>query len=194
MYVNVPWTDNNTKYSAGSGLSLSGTTFSLALTKNLITTALGYTPPTQDTNTTYSIATGDSNGQIKVTPSSGNAYNVSVKGLGSRAYDSTSYLPLAGGTMVAGSMINWADWNQFGKSDATYPKAQGGLRWGGTSDWIQLSAEEVARDDFRLILAFGDDISPSLDIRNNSGTTTMRLLSSGEINAKSFVKSGGTSS
>lgn len=39
-----------------------------------------------DTNTTYSIATGDSNGQIKVTPSSGSAYNVSVKGLGSAAY------------------------------------------------------------------------------------------------------------
>ena len=32
------------------------------------------------------IATGDSNGQIKVTPSSGSAYNVSVKGLGSAAY------------------------------------------------------------------------------------------------------------
>lgn len=30
MYVNVPWTDNNTTYSAGAGLSLSGTTFSLA--------------------------------------------------------------------------------------------------------------------------------------------------------------------
>lgn len=30
MYVNVPWTDNNnTTYSAGAGLSLSGTTFSL---------------------------------------------------------------------------------------------------------------------------------------------------------------------
>lgn len=28
MFVNVPWTDNNTTYSAGSGLSLSGTTFS----------------------------------------------------------------------------------------------------------------------------------------------------------------------
>lgn len=28
-YVNVPWTDNNTTYSAGAGLSLSGTTFSL---------------------------------------------------------------------------------------------------------------------------------------------------------------------
>lgn len=29
MYVNVPWTDNNTTYSAGAGLSLLGTTFSL---------------------------------------------------------------------------------------------------------------------------------------------------------------------
>lgn len=28
MYVEVPWTDNNTTYSAGTGLSLSGTTFS----------------------------------------------------------------------------------------------------------------------------------------------------------------------
>lgn len=29
MYVNVPWTDNNTTYSAGAGLRLSGTVFSL---------------------------------------------------------------------------------------------------------------------------------------------------------------------
>lgn len=29
MYVNVPWTDHNTTYSAGAGLSLSGTAFSL---------------------------------------------------------------------------------------------------------------------------------------------------------------------
>lgn len=29
MYVNVPWTDSNTTYSAGTGLNLSGTTFSL---------------------------------------------------------------------------------------------------------------------------------------------------------------------
>ena len=41
-------------------------------------------PP--DTNTTYTIATGDNNGQIKVTPSSGSAYNVGVKGLGTAAY------------------------------------------------------------------------------------------------------------
>ena len=38
MYVNVPWTDNNTTYSAGAGLSLSGTTFSL---KKATPTTLG---------------------------------------------------------------------------------------------------------------------------------------------------------
>lgn len=57
-YVNVPWTDNNTTYTAGTGLSLSGTTFSLALTKALVTTALGYTPPTADTNTHYASSSG----------------------------------------------------------------------------------------------------------------------------------------
>ena len=35
---------------------------------------------------TYTIATGDNNGQIKVTPSTGSAYNVAVKGLGTAAY------------------------------------------------------------------------------------------------------------
>ena len=50
-----------------------------------------------NTNTTYTFATGDSNGQIKVTPSSGSAYNVAVKGLGSAAYTaSTSYVPING--------------------------------------------------------------------------------------------------
>lgn len=53
-------TDNNTTYSAGTGLSLSGTTFSLALTKALVTTALGYTPPTSDTNTWRPLGTGAS--------------------------------------------------------------------------------------------------------------------------------------
>jgi hypothetical protein len=45
-----------------------------------------------DTNTTYTISTGDGNGQIKVTPNPGTAYNVDVKGLGSAAYTaSTAY-------------------------------------------------------------------------------------------------------
>ena len=52
-----------------------------------------------DTNTTYTFATGDNNGQIKVTPSGGSAQNVSVKGLGSAAYtDSSAYAAASHGT------------------------------------------------------------------------------------------------
>lgn len=112
--ITIP--DNNTQYSAGSGLSLSGTTFNHSNSVTAVTAAglykvkydaqghiTGTTAvakkditdlgiPSSDTNTTYTIATGDSNGQIKVTPSSGSAYNVSVKGLGSAAYTaSTAY-------------------------------------------------------------------------------------------------------
>lgn len=60
----------------------------------------------KDLEAIQSIATGDNNGQIKITPRSGNAYNVSVKGLGSNAYTSTAYLPLAGGTMTGSITFN----------------------------------------------------------------------------------------
>ena len=46
------------------------------------------------TDTTYTFATGDSDGQIKVTPAGGTAQNVIVKGLGSNAYTSTAYAPI----------------------------------------------------------------------------------------------------
>ncbi len=48
-----------------------------------------------DKDTTYSLSSGDNNGTIKVTPSSGSAYNVAVKGLGSVAYTNT--VPIANG-------------------------------------------------------------------------------------------------
>lgn len=58
-----------------------------------------------DTNTTYTFATGDSNGQIKVTPSGGSAQNVSVKGLGSAAYTaSTAYATAAQGTLATNAL------------------------------------------------------------------------------------------
>ena len=73
-------------------------------------------PANPNTNTTYTFATGDSNGQIKVTPSSGDAYNVDVAGLGTAAYTSTgafaaaththSYLPLSGGTVTGNVTIS----------------------------------------------------------------------------------------
>ena len=53
-------------------------------------------PANPNTNTTYTIATGDAKGQIKVTPSSGDVYNVSVKGLGSAAYTESSAYATSG--------------------------------------------------------------------------------------------------
>ena len=53
-------------------------------------------PKNPNTDTTYTFATGDSNGQIKVTPSGGSAQNVSVKGLGSAAYTESSAYATSG--------------------------------------------------------------------------------------------------
>ena len=54
--------------------------------------------------TTYKFDTGDANGQIKVTPSSGDAYNVNVSGLGSAAYTESSDYATSGHTH--GSITN----------------------------------------------------------------------------------------
>jgi hypothetical protein len=54
MYVNVPWTDNNTTYSAGAGLSLSGTVFSLE--KATPTTLGGVKVSSTEINTISAVA------------------------------------------------------------------------------------------------------------------------------------------
>lgn len=61
-----------------------------------------------DNDTTYTFATGDANGQIKVTPKGGSAQNVDVKGLGSAAYksvvtsvDASENLPTSGAVQSA---------------------------------------------------------------------------------------------
>lgn len=86
------------KFNGGNSIT-NGPAFGSDTSKYLRNDGSWVKPPND--NTTYSIATGDSNGQIKVTPSSGSAYNVNVKGLNSAAYQSFS----------AGSGIN------FGTSD-----------------------------------------------------------------------------
>ena len=81
-------------------------------------------PSDNNTNTTYTVATGDSNGQIKVTPSSGSAYNVSVKGLGSAAYQNTSAFATAGHshTSVNGytvEVVSSSSWTSLTKQAST---------------------------------------------------------------------------
>lgn len=99
----------------GSNISISSGTISL--TKANVTAALGYTPPTSDTNTTYTFATGDSNGQIKITPSSGSATNVSVKGLGTAAYTaSTAYATATQGSNADSHRSNTSNPHSVTKS------------------------------------------------------------------------------
>ena len=115
--------DSNTTYS----LSKSGSTITLTGSDGSTTSV---TDSDSDNNTTYTLATGDSNGQIKVTPSSGSAYNVSVKGLGTAAYTASTayapsththdYLPLAGGTLT-GELVF--------KAASSQPNTKG-IKWG----------------------------------------------------------------
>ena len=55
------------------------------------------TPP--DNNTTYTFGSGTTNGAFEVKALGGSTQSVAIFGLGSNAYTSTSYLPLAGGTV-----------------------------------------------------------------------------------------------
>lgn len=66
MYVNVPWTDSNTTYSAGTGLSLSGTTFSLG--KATPTTLGGVKVSNTEINTISTVAATIFGSQNRIYP------------------------------------------------------------------------------------------------------------------------------
>lgn len=66
MYVNVPWTDNNTTYSAGAGLSLSGTAFSLV--KATPTTLGGVKVSSTEISTISTVAATTSGSQNRIYP------------------------------------------------------------------------------------------------------------------------------
>ena len=78
--ITISSTDNNTTYSAGTGISLSGTTFSNSGVR--------------------SISTGSSNGTISVN-TNGTSADVAVKGLGSAAYTASTAYDAAGAANTA---------------------------------------------------------------------------------------------
>lgn len=66
MYVNVPWTNNNTTYSAGVGLSLSGTAFSLV--KATPTTLGGVKVSSTEISTVSTVAATTFGSQNRIYP------------------------------------------------------------------------------------------------------------------------------
>ena len=135
-----------------------------------------------DNNTTYTFATGDSNGQIKITPSSGSATNVSVKGLGTAAYTaSTAYATSAQGT----------------KADNAMPKS-GGEFTGNVSFSAGKTLDFINKDGGKLRLIGGSSSNTStIRVVNSSNTTLANLLqvdtTTGDITGGTIMpKSGGT--
>ena len=113
-----------THYAAGSTILLTYWGAGSISVAGTATTAARWTrcDYNSNTNTTYTLATGDSNGQIKVTPSSGDAYNVDVKGLASGAYAAAYTHPTTAGNKHVPS----------GGSDGQF------LGWSaaGTAKWV----------------------------------------------------------
>lgn len=87
----------------GNGISISNGTISINLTQSMVTAALGYTPPTVDTNTTYSAGNN-----ITI---SGSNNAISVAGLGSAAYKDASgtWGINITGTAAVASSVAWGN-------------------------------------------------------------------------------------
>ena len=88
-----------------TSISAASTSANLPTSAAVATFVEGKGYKTTDNNTTYTFATGDANGQIKVTPSGGTAQNISVKGLGSLAYSSATIPTVHSGTMTPDSTL-----------------------------------------------------------------------------------------
>lgn len=140
------------------------------ITKSQVTTALGYTPPTQDTNTTYTFASGDANGQIKVTPSGGTAQNISVKGLGSLAY-SNATIPTKLSELSGDSShrtvteLQIANWSVSSKSTVLNTILQSG------SDTVIIE-NDIFTEDCRIDVYAKDKNINYTDIRVDGTDTT----------------------
>lgn len=109
-----------------------------------------------------SVTGGSANGTISV-----NGSDVAVTGLGDRAYDSTSYLPVEGGTLTGNLSI-----------DPNTTTGQGGVV-GRTSNGIRVAAEALAMADAGAFLdLFG---------RNSSNSGRFSINANGKNGNKQLV-------
>ena len=134
---------NNIKATYAASFSISDHTITL---KNKNGTSLG-TVTVPDNNTTYSFATGDSNGQRKVTPSEGSAQNISVKGLGTAAFKNTTDTYSSSGTdPVTGKAVASAL-----ETLPTPMVFKGTLGTGGTITQLPTASASTVGNTYRVI-------------------------------------------
>lgn len=121
------------------------------------------------TNTTYTFATGEANGQIKVTPSGGTAQNVSVKGLGSAAYETAD-------TAATASTVAKRDGSGYLKAvyfNATNTTAQNIASY--TSNVVFQSSDgyfrKTSKANFQSWLGLGSNAYTSTEFMPKTGGT-----------------------
>lgn len=188
---NITISSTNTTYSAGTGLSLSGTTFSNSGVR--------------------SVATGSTNGTISVN-TGGTSAEVAVKGLGSAAYtDSSSYatsnhthnyLPLAGGAMT-GSIItpkndnmgiipDTNNYGQIGSSDKKFYRMYATTFYGALSGNAS-TASSAAKLTTARTIALSGDVTGSASFDGSADSTISATLASSGVTAGSYGQSANAS-
>jgi hypothetical protein len=126
MFVNVPWTDANTTYSAGSGISLSSTTFSVAAGDGLTQTATGLS----HTDTSSQGSINNSNGTViqDVTLDTyGHVTSIGSYNLDSRYYTETESDGRYLRNSVANSLTNVLTISEASNGNIVYDLANNGV-------------------------------------------------------------------
>ena len=164
----IELTDTNTTYTAGDGLSLSGTTFS--------------------NNGVRSIATGTTNGTISVN-TNGNISNIEVYGLKSAAYTNSSdyaaashthsYLPLSGGTMTNTNVVTNLNADLL---DGYHVNTNSSTPWGTIPAINERGWMEVGKHfEFHYDNTTGSDYSTALGCTGNYGNFVNLPSASGTL-------------
>ena len=168
---------NNIKSTYANAISISDHTITL---KNKNGASLG-TVTVPDNNTTYTIATGTANGKIKVTPSSGSAYEVSVYGLKSAAYkDVTDSYSATGTDPVSGKAVAAAI------DGLPSPMVfRGSLGTGGTITALPVDGTAKVGDTYKVITA-GTYASKAAKV----GDTFICLTKTSSANTWELIPSG----
>ena len=173
--------DTNTTY---SNMSQSEATTGTATTARSISAAvLHKTAEDEAAKTVTAVATGDSNGTIKVT-TNGNATNVAVKGLAALAYKAS----LAKGDVGLGNVDNTADANKSVSKAATLTTARtidgvdfngsAAISHYGVSDTAAATAAKtVACTGFKLVT--GAEIVVRFKNTNTADSPTLNVNSTG---------------
>lgn len=139
---------------------------------------------TTNTNTTYTIASGDSNGQIKVTPSSGSAYNVNVTGV---------ILANRGSSMSTSTAGCWTSMCNSGQAGSPTLPTTGkwwhilSMDWSGNDAKNWISQLAVATQDgngvwWRRNEASGTDVSSSTWHRLAEGDADGNATNANKVN------------